>query len=159
MLVAQLIPQTVVHQAPLSWDFPAKNPGLSSQLFPSPWNLPHPGIELSFPALQADSLPSEPPGKHLVVCILLQLKVHGHLLCAWHSGSSLYTQCLHIMSAPYHSLSATFDSLLEMLFLLTSRNTSLVLFLPHWLLLLSLLPVPPHYTDFYTLEMPQGLGF
>ena len=31
--------------------------------FPSPGDLPSPGIELGFPALQVDSLPSEPPGK------------------------------------------------------------------------------------------------
>ena len=29
------------------------------------WNLPNPGIELRSPALQADSLPSEPPGKSI----------------------------------------------------------------------------------------------
>ena len=31
--------------------------------FPSPGNLPNPGIEPESPALQADSLPSEPLGK------------------------------------------------------------------------------------------------
>ena len=31
--------------------------------FPSPGDLPNPGIELRFPALQADSLPAEPQGK------------------------------------------------------------------------------------------------
>ena len=31
--------------------------------FPSPGDPPDPGIEPRFPALQADSLPSEPPGK------------------------------------------------------------------------------------------------
>ena len=31
--------------------------------FPSPGNLPNPGIEPGSPVLQADSLPSEPPGK------------------------------------------------------------------------------------------------
>ena len=31
---------------------------------PSPGDLPDPGIELQSPALQADFLPSEPPGKH-----------------------------------------------------------------------------------------------
>ena len=35
----------------------------SGQLFPSPGNLPNPGIAPSPPTLQADSLPSEPPGK------------------------------------------------------------------------------------------------
>ena len=31
--------------------------------FPPPGNLPDPGIESESPALQADSSPSEPPGK------------------------------------------------------------------------------------------------
>ena len=31
--------------------------------FPSPGDLPDPGIESGSPALQADTLPSEPPGK------------------------------------------------------------------------------------------------
>ena len=33
--------------------------------FPSPGDLPNPGIEHGSPALQADSLASEPPGSHL----------------------------------------------------------------------------------------------
>ena len=33
--------------------------------FPSPGDLPHPGIEPGSPALQADSLPTEPPGNPL----------------------------------------------------------------------------------------------
>jgi len=33
--------------------------------FPSPGDLHNPGIKLGSPALQADSLPSEPPGKLL----------------------------------------------------------------------------------------------
>ena len=32
--------------------------------FPSPGDLPNPGIELMSPALQADALTSEPPGKY-----------------------------------------------------------------------------------------------
>ena len=35
----------------------------SGLLFPSPGYLPDPGIEPTFPAWQADSLPLEPPGK------------------------------------------------------------------------------------------------
>ena len=31
--------------------------------FPSPWDLPNPGIKRRSLALQADSSPSEPPGK------------------------------------------------------------------------------------------------
>ena len=35
----------------------------SGQPCPSPGDLPNPGIKPRFPALQADSLPAEPPGK------------------------------------------------------------------------------------------------
>ena len=35
-------------------------------LFPSPGDLPNPGIEPGHPALQADSLSFEPPGKIVV---------------------------------------------------------------------------------------------
>ena len=35
--------------------------------FPSPEDLPEPGIEPGSPTLQADSLPSEPPGKPGIV--------------------------------------------------------------------------------------------
>ena len=35
--------------------------------FPSPGDLPGPGIESRSPALQADILPSEPPGKPILI--------------------------------------------------------------------------------------------
>ena len=55
-------PWTVVYQAPPSMGFYRQEywRGLP---FPSPGDLPKPGIEPGSPALQADSLPSEPPGK------------------------------------------------------------------------------------------------
>ena len=37
--------------------------------FPSPGGLPNPGMEPESPGLQADSLPSEAPGKHMCVCV------------------------------------------------------------------------------------------
>ena len=43
----------------------------SGWLFPSPGNLPNPGIELRSPTLQADSLQAEPPGKPWNECLLL----------------------------------------------------------------------------------------
>ena len=51
-------PQTVAHQGPLSMGFSSQEywNGLP---FPSPGDLPNPGIESKSPALQADSLPSE----------------------------------------------------------------------------------------------------
>ena len=41
--------------------------------FPSPGDLPDPGIKPRFPTFQADSLPSEPPGKPELV--LLELRI------------------------------------------------------------------------------------
>ena len=49
-------------QAPLSMEF-FRQEYWSGLPFPSPGDLPHPGIEHMSPALQAGSLPSEPPGK------------------------------------------------------------------------------------------------
>ena len=53
---------TVAHKAPLSMEF-SRQEYYSGLSFPSPGDLPDPGIELRSPVLQADSLPSEPPGK------------------------------------------------------------------------------------------------
>ena len=53
---------TVAHQTPLSMGL-LRQEYWSGLPFPSPRNLPDPGIELGSPALKANSLPSEPPGK------------------------------------------------------------------------------------------------
>ena len=53
---------TIAHQAPLSMGF-SRQEYWSGLTFPSPGNHPDPGIEPGSPALQADSLPSEPLGK------------------------------------------------------------------------------------------------
>ena len=73
-------PWTVAHQAPMSMAF-SRQEYWSGLPFPSPGDLPDPGIKQEYwsglpfpslgalpdpgikPALQADSLPSEPPGK------------------------------------------------------------------------------------------------
>jgi len=55
-------PWTVAHKAPLSMEF--SRPEYWSGLpLPSQGDLPNPGIKPRSPALQADSLPTEPPGK------------------------------------------------------------------------------------------------
>ena len=56
-------PWTVARRAPLSMEF-SRQEYWSSQPFPSPGNLPVPGIKSRSPASQVDSLPSEPPGNH-----------------------------------------------------------------------------------------------
>ena len=53
-------PWIIACQAPLSMGFPRKE-YWSGFPFPSPGDLPDPGIKPESPALQADSLPSEPP--------------------------------------------------------------------------------------------------
>ena len=52
---------TVAHQAPLSMGF-SRQECWNGFPFPSPGDLPNPGIEPGSPALQADALSSEPPG-------------------------------------------------------------------------------------------------
>ena len=55
-------PWTVAHQAPLAMGF-SRQQYWSGLPFPSPEDLPDPGIESRSAALQAEALTSEPPGK------------------------------------------------------------------------------------------------
>ena len=55
-------PQTAAHQASLSMGF-SRQEDWSGLPCPPPGDLPNPGIKLRSPALQADSLPAELPGK------------------------------------------------------------------------------------------------
>ena len=57
-------PWTVAYHAPPSMGF-SRQEYWSELPFPSPGDLPNPGIELGSPTLQADALPSKPPGKPL----------------------------------------------------------------------------------------------
>ena len=58
-------PWTVVYQASMGFFRQEYQGGLS---FPSPGDLPNPGIEPRSPALQAEALPCEPPGKPHILC-------------------------------------------------------------------------------------------
>ena len=55
-------PWTVAYQAPQSMEF-SRQEYWSGLPFPSPGDLPNPGMEPGSPTLQAGALPSEPPGK------------------------------------------------------------------------------------------------
>ena len=60
---------TAACQAPLSVGFPRQE-YWSGLPFPSPGDLPHPGTKPRSPTLQADSLPSEPPGASVyIICV------------------------------------------------------------------------------------------
>jgi len=58
-------PWTVAYQAPPSMGF-SRQECWSGLPFPSPGDLPDPGIESGSPALRADALLSEPPGKPIL---------------------------------------------------------------------------------------------
>ena len=57
-----MTPWTVAYQAPLSVEF-SRQESWSGLPFPSPEDLPNPGIELESPALKAEALLSEAPEK------------------------------------------------------------------------------------------------
>ena len=59
-------PWTIAHQAPVSMEF-SRQEYWSGLPFPSPGDLPDPGIEPGSPALEADALPSEPQGSPIFI--------------------------------------------------------------------------------------------
>ena len=61
-------PWTVARQAPLSMGF-SRQEYWSGLPFPFPGDLLDPSTELGSPALQADSLPPELPGKPLITYV------------------------------------------------------------------------------------------
>ena len=67
-----MIPWTVACQAPLSMGFSMEK-FWSGLPFPSPGDLPDPGIEPRSPALQADYLPTELGGKFALSLSLIPL--------------------------------------------------------------------------------------
>ena len=69
-------PWTVDRQAPLSMEF-SRQEYWSGVPFPSPKDVPDPGIEPGSPALQGDSLLSEPPKCHTLNCKKLPLIFAG----------------------------------------------------------------------------------
>ena len=80
MFSYSVTPWTVARQAPLSMGFPKQEywGGLS---FPSPGDLPNPGIEPRSPALASRFFTTEPPGKPIV------LGVHAiNRLLIWADG-------------------------------------------------------------------------
>ena len=58
-------PWTVAYQVPPSMEF-SRQEYWSGLPFPSPGDLPDPGIKPRSPTLQADALPTEPPGKPII---------------------------------------------------------------------------------------------
>ena len=77
---------TVTWWAPLSMEF-SRQEYWSGLPFPSPGDLPDPGIKPRSPALQADSLPTELRGKPLFISKLFTLYAKDSV---WSGNSPLY---------------------------------------------------------------------
>ena len=112
-------------------DFPGKNTGVGCRAF----DLPNPGIKPRSPALQADFLPPEPPGKpilHMVIYIYFNATfsicptlsfphcVHNSILSIWvyhlsrfHIYELIYNICFSL-SDLLHSLWLGSSTLLEL---------------------------------------------
>ena len=72
-----MIPRTAAYQAPPSMGF-SRQEYWHGLPFPSPGDLPVPGIEPRSPALQTDALPSEPPGKPTCFRLVVkQVRIHS----------------------------------------------------------------------------------
>ena len=69
-----MTPWTVAYQAPLSMGF-SRQEYWSGLPFPSPGDLPDPGIEPGFPALEADALTSETAAMKLKDAYCLEEKL------------------------------------------------------------------------------------
>ena len=63
--------------------------------FPSPGTLPNPGIEPRSPALQADALTSEPPGKPIIDWLQLKTSL---AVCDWSSLGFNFMTARHLQA-------------------------------------------------------------
>ena len=89
-------PRTIACQAPLSTGFPRQE-YWSGLPFPSPGDLPDPGIKLTSPALQADSLPlshqGSPPRPHAPPNFIIHYQTQIHHLGL---GQPFIEECGHL---------------------------------------------------------------
>ena len=99
-------PWTVTYQGPLSLGF-CRQECWNGLPFPSPGYLPNPRIKPESPALWADALPSEPPGKPKLLQIIIKSTFTKHLLNANHCFryltcfNSFKRQCYDTVSVIY----------------------------------------------------------
>ena len=108
-------PWTVAPQAPLSMGL-SRQEYWSGEPFPSPGDLPDPGIGPGSPALQADSLLSEPQGKPILVLYPLPNKWNHQRLEERRGGKeiSTYTEIstchkIHFSLKVYNSVVFSID--------------------------------------------------
>ena len=102
MSTSFVTPWIVAHQAPLSVEF-SRQEYRSELPFPSPGDLPNPGIKPGSLELQEDSLSSEPPGKPSTVirlkCFFTRLQ--GHMqISSVPSDSNVHSIPSHLRHLP-----------------------------------------------------------
>ena len=86
-------PWIVAHQAPPSMGF-SRQEYWSGLPFPSPEDLPNPGIEPGSPALQAETLPSEPPGKSTITTKVQQIVIVSRKPLFSYLTMYIFTLCI-----------------------------------------------------------------
>ena len=92
----------VAHQSPLSMGFPRQT-YWNGLLFPSPGDLPDPGIKPTSPALQADSLPLSHQGNpfwHLSVQLLSHVQLLSDMKGAWTAAHQASLSITNSQSLP-----------------------------------------------------------
>ena len=77
--------------------------------FPTPGDLPDPGIEPGSPALQANSLPSEPPGKPLGWHRVKQGKIENRLVSTLIFCCTMFINFMYAF-IPEYSATHSFNS-------------------------------------------------
>ena len=100
---------TVAYQASPSLGF-SRQEYWSGLPFPSPGDLPDPGFEPGSPALEADALTSDPPGKPQTSP---QLSHHRDSLCAqYHRGGEKHGPCCSLITKSCLTLCNPMDCIL-----------------------------------------------
>ena len=88
MCLTLVTPWTVACQVPLSMEF-SKQEYWSGLPFPSPGDLPDPGIKPRTPAMQADSLPTELPGDSQIYMFTRAILVHRTFIIKYQTNSPI----------------------------------------------------------------------
>ena len=109
-------PWPVAYQTPPSMGF-SRQEYWSGLPFPSPGDLPNPGIETRSPALQADALPSEPPGKSDILKWKYKYFASGFVLKSIQQ-LPIYLKQMHKMFAVVFE---TFNNMTPILFIILSH--------------------------------------
>ena len=107
-------PWTVAYQAPPSMGF-SRQEDWNGLPFPSPGDLPDPGIKPGSPTFQADALTSEPPGKPIInfLSLYIYLLQTFHInVILWYavlvSFSILFSRAIHVVVCAHISFQQNF---------------------------------------------------